>query len=50
MDIRWAHSKSNELRRLRGLSFEEIIQMDLIAIKENPTRSNQRIWKAGELT
>jgi hypothetical protein len=43
MDIRWAPAKSLELKRTRGVSFEEIIHAELIAAKEHPTRPNQSI-------
>jgi hypothetical protein len=43
VDIRWAASKSAELKRTRGTSFEEIIQAEFVAAKEHPSRSNQNI-------
>lgn len=43
VDIRWALSKSEELKRKRGVSFEEIIRAKLIAVEEHPSRSHQRI-------
>ena len=43
MDIRWAPSKSAQLKRTRGVSFEEIIHAEFIAAKEHPSRKNQNI-------
>lgn len=43
MDIRWAPSKSAQLKRARGASFEEIIHAEFIAAKEHPSRKNQNI-------
>lgn len=42
-DVRWALSKSEELKRKRGVSFEETIRAKLVAVKEHPSRSNQGI-------
>lgn len=42
-DIRWDLSKSDKLKRERGVSFEEIIQAKLLAVKEHPNRSHQNI-------
>jgi len=43
MEFRWSPSKSEELKRTRGVSFEEIIQAELVAVIEHPSRSNQNI-------
>ena len=43
VDIRWALSKSEELTRKRGISFEEIIRAKLVSVKEHPSRSHQSI-------
>lgn len=43
MDIRWSLAKSEELKRTRGVSFEEIIHAELITAKKNPSRSHQGI-------
>ena len=42
-DLRWALSKSEELKRTRGVSFEEIIHAELLAVKEHPSRPHQKI-------
>ncbi|MBU1726065.1 MAG: toxin [Candidatus Omnitrophica bacterium] len=42
-NIRWSKLKSERLKRTRGVSFEEIIQAQLLGIKENPNRVNQGI-------
>ena len=41
MDVRWSREKSAELKRLRGLSFEEILQLTPIGFEAHPARSNQ---------
>ncbi len=42
-DIHWALSKSEELKRERGVSFEEIVRAKLVAVMEHPSRSRQSI-------
>ena len=42
-DIRWNLLKSERLKRIRGASFEDILQGKLIAIKKHPLRKNQNI-------
>lgn len=42
-DIRWDINKSDKLKRERGISFEEIIQAKLLAIKEHPNRTHQSV-------
>lgn len=42
-DIRWSQLKSERLKRTRGVSFEEIINTELIAVKRNPAKENQNI-------
>lgn len=41
MRFRRSLSKNEELKLTRGISFEEIIQTELIAISGNPSRSHQ---------
>lgn len=41
MQFRWSPSKNEELKLTRGISFEEIIQAEMIVITEHPSRSNQ---------
>ena len=42
-DIRWSQLKSERLKRTRGVSFEEIISSQLIAVKNHPKREDQNI-------
>jgi hypothetical protein len=42
-DIRWAASKNEELKRTRGVSFEELVVAEFIAAIKHPRRDNQRI-------
>jgi len=42
-EIKWSPLKSEELKRIRGVSFEEIINAKLIGIKKHPSRKNQNI-------
>jgi hypothetical protein len=41
MGLHWSRSKSDELKKTRGVSFEEIILMRLVTIREHPKRLNQ---------
>jgi len=40
---RWSVLKSERLKRVRGVSFEEIIESKLIDIRQHPTKTEQRI-------
>ena len=42
-DIRWDLNKSEKLKRERGVSFEEIIQAKLLAVKKHPNRIHQSV-------
>ena len=42
-EIKWNHVKSERLKRTRGVSFEDIISSELIAVKEHPKRDGQNI-------
>ena len=42
-EIKWSPLKNEELKRIRGVSFEEIINAKLIGIKKHPSRKNQNI-------
>lgn len=42
-DIRWSQLKSERLKQTRGVSFEEIIASELIAVKRHPARESQNI-------
>lgn len=41
--ISWNPLKSERLKRTRGVSFEEIIQAELLGISEHPSRKDQHI-------
>ncbi len=41
--VRWSLLKSRRLKRIRGVSFEEIIQAKFLGIQRNPSRDNQRV-------
>ena len=42
-EIRWNLLKSERLKRTRGVSFEEILQTKLIAVKRHPKKHHQDI-------
>ena len=42
--IRWDPAKSERLKRLRGFSFGEILQMELVGTFEHTTRKNQQLY------
>jgi hypothetical protein len=42
-EMRWDHLKSERLKRTRGVSFEEILNAELIAVKHHPKREHQNI-------
>jgi hypothetical protein len=42
-EVRWNLLKNERLKRTRGVSFEELIQVKLIAVKEHPHRVHQRM-------
>ncbi|MDD5465951.1 MAG: toxin [Candidatus Omnitrophica bacterium] len=41
--IRWNSVKSARLKRIRGVSFEEIIQGKFLGIHDHPNRTDQKI-------
>lgn len=41
--IRWNALKSKRLKMTRGVSFEEIIEADLVDIIDHPTKEHQKI-------
>ena len=43
MEIRWNQSKSERLKRTRGVSFEEILKEKWITNIPHPGRSGQRV-------
>ena len=42
-EIKWSLLKSERLKKTRGVSFEEIIESKLVAVKRHPKRKNQKI-------
>lgn len=42
-ELRWSHVKSERLKRTRGVSFEELVNSELIAVKKHPKRTDQQI-------
>ena len=42
-EISWSLLKSERLKKTRGISFEELLRAQLISVKRNPKRENQRI-------
>jgi len=43
-EIKWSPLKSKRLKRTRGVSFEEIIQAEIVGIREHPSRKDQQIF------
>jgi hypothetical protein len=41
--VNWNPTKSIRLKRIRGASFEEIFEGELLDIRENPSRSDQQL-------
>jgi len=41
--MRWNSAKSEKLKRERGVSFEEIVQAELVGVLRHSKRANQRI-------
>lgn len=42
-ELRWDLKKNERLKRIRGVSFEDLINSKLISILEHPARKNQKI-------
>ena len=42
-EIRWSLLKSERLKKVRGVSFEEIIQSRLVAVRRHPKRADQSV-------
>ena len=42
-DIRWNQSKSEQLKKERGLSFEDIIKCNCITILQHPVKTSQKL-------
>jgi len=41
--VTWNETKGQRLKRIRGASFEELFEGELLDIRDNPARSNQNI-------
>ena len=41
--IKWNPLKSERLKKVRGVSFEEIVKAKFLGVREHPERKNQRI-------
>ena len=41
--VNWNPTKNVRLKRIRGVSFEEIFEGELLDIRKNPSHSDQRI-------
>ena len=41
--VRWNPSKNEELKKKRGVSFEEILSARLVSVQEHPSRTHQNI-------
>lgn len=41
--FRWDIAKNEKLKKDRGISFEELIEAELITARKHPSRDNQRI-------
>lgn len=42
-EIKWNLQKSEGLKAMRGVSFEELLQGNLIGVKQHPNKSHQHI-------
>lgn len=42
-ELRWDLRKNERLKRIRGVSFDDLINSKFIIILEHPTRKNQKI-------
>lgn len=42
-ELRWNLRKNERLKRIRGVSFDDLIKSRLIIILEHPARKNQKI-------
>lgn len=42
-EIRFNKLKSERLKKIRGVSFEEILDAELVCVREHPARKAQRI-------
>ena len=42
-ELKWSRLKSARLKKTRGVSFEDLIQARLVAVKQHPARLHQHI-------
>ena len=42
-ELKWSELKNERLKRTRGVSFEDLIQSKLIAVKKHPQKERQNI-------
>ncbi len=42
-ELKWDLTKNERLKKVRGVSFEEVVNSKLIAIKEHPTKEIQSL-------
>ena len=42
--VKWNELKNKRLKQVRGVSFQEIVKAELIMIRENQARVNQRVF------
>jgi len=42
-EIKYSHLKNERLKRIRGVSFEEIMNAELVGVKHHPKREGQSI-------
>ena len=42
-ELLWSLVKSERLKKTRGVSFEELIQARLVAVKQHPGRAHQHV-------
>jgi hypothetical protein len=43
-EIRWNELKNKRLKKVRGVSFEVLLQSRFLTEKEHPCRPNQWVW------
>jgi len=42
-EIRWNALKNDRLKKVRGVSFEELLGAELVAVKRHPRRQGQKV-------
>ena len=48
-ELKWSETKNARLKKVRGVSFEEILKADLIAVKIHPSKDFQQITGPDEI-